>query len=134
MNKNTHTQVFTELAYGPAQRSFLSTHINTGKDAKMGDRLSQPDGSSYALVADHCVKGSEGAGFLPGLDKNADDHTVLVGTDVPAFSAFRDLQPAVRGVVMTNLNMHLRSNNITDVYVVGFGLEEMVICPSVVPT
>jgi nicotinamidase/pyrazinamidase len=118
----------TKASHAANHCSFLSSHIMAGEDKKLGDVCSLNNGAQYRLVPDHCVEGTEGAQMPTGLVTEASDYVVVTGTNpaVPGKSAFRDLQPEVEGEVMTGLSKHLRSVNVTDVYVVGLGLEEMV--------
>lgn len=120
--------VLTESSHAPTHCSFLSSHIMACEDKKLGDVCSLANGAEYKLVPDHCVKGTPGAQQPPGLVTEASDYIVVTGSNpaVPGKSAFRDLQPQVRGEMMTGLTKQLRAVNVTDVYIIGLGLEEMV--------
>jgi len=108
--------------------SFLSSAVNKNINVRMGDTATLKDGSTYKYIPDNCVGGTGGAALPAGFDTEVYDYIVATGTNpaVPSYSAFRDLQPKVRGEFMTGLSKELSKANVTDVYVMGLGFEEMV--------
>jgi nicotinamidase/pyrazinamidase len=122
--------VFTQLQHPADHVSFVSTQLARGLDAKLDDPATLANGCGYKLVVSHCVEGTDGANFTSeeNLTREVSDLVINVGTNagVPSFSAFRDLQPELSGLAMTTLAKDLKSANVTDVYVLGLGLEEMV--------
>ncbi len=79
----------------------------------------------HVLWPDHCVQNTPGVefppGFPPGFPPNELDHIVYKGTlpDREYYSAFQD----VWGCDKTDLDLVLKSNGITDVYVVGLAFD-----------
>lgn len=67
--------------------SFASRH-----DGRQPGEFIDLDGLEQILWPDHCVQGSAGAAFAPGLDTEAVDHVVQKGTDpsVDSYSGFFD--------------------------------------------
>lgn len=117
--------VRVEIAHPAKHVSFLATSLSTGADVKIGDFKALPDGSSYKLMPTYCVAGTEGARAPPSLVVSDSDTVISIGTNpsVPVMSAFRNLQPNVVGDNMTSLGKALKTGNVTNVYVVGMGLE-----------
>lgn len=78
-------------------------------------------GADQILWPVHCVQNSEGAEFIPTLNKDAIDHVVCKGThvEVDSYSGFYDNQKQHD----TGLADYLKTNNITDVYVVGLATD-----------
>ncbi|MCE0492586.1 bifunctional nicotinamidase/pyrazinamidase [Vibrio salinus] len=96
--------------------SFASQY--TGK--KPGDVVNL-SGTEQILWPMHCVQNSEGAKFIPTLNTASINHIVHKGThpDVDSYSGFYDNQKRH----MTGLAKYLKSNAITDVYVVGLAAD-----------
>jgi len=115
-------------SHAPNHSSFLSSAVNKGVDVRMGTSATFKDGSTYKYIPDNCVEGTEGAALPAGFDTDVYDYIVTTGANpaVPSYSAFRDLQPEVRGEFMTGLGKQLSKANVTDVYVMGLGFEETV--------
>lgn len=73
---------------------------------------------------DHCVQGSRGAEFHPGLHVSPSDVVVRKGTcpDVDSYSGFGDASDDKR-FEKTPLEAELRSRGVTDVYVCGLATD-----------
>lgn len=119
--------VRAEICHPPKHVSFLATSLKQGKDVRLGDASKLPDGNVFTLMPTYCVEGTEGAAPADGLNIGAQDHIISLGTTagVPAMSAFRNLQSFVVGDNMTSLGKVLKAGHVTDVYVVGLGMEEV---------
>ncbi len=78
-------------------------------------------GTDQILWPAHCVQNSKGAEFIPTLNKDVIDHVVHKGThvEVDSYSGFYDNQK----LHDTGLADYLKTNNITDVYVVGLATD-----------
>jgi nicotinamidase len=115
-------KIGTKDFHPPGHISFASTH--PGK--ALFDRITiyppgeGPEGGrglEQVLWPDHCVAGTPGADFVPGLDAGALDAVVHKGSHpaVECYSAFRDPW----GVAETELERLLAGRDVTDVFVVG---------------
>jgi nicotinamidase/pyrazinamidase len=69
----------------------------------------------------HCVQGTEGAGYAPGLDTEAVDVHVRKGQGVPAYSAFEGVTE--EGQTLLEV---LRREGVTDVDVCGIATDHCV--------
>jgi nicotinamidase/pyrazinamidase len=81
-----------------------------------------PGHSSFeSLWPPHCVQGTEGAEFAPGLDTSRVAHTFLKGTDpaVDSYSGFFDNEHKLS----TGLGDWLRAQGVTAVTVVGLATD-----------
>ncbi|MGC8917144.1 MAG: bifunctional nicotinamidase/pyrazinamidase [Thermoanaerobaculum sp.] len=96
--------------------SFASAH--PGKEVL---EVVEVEGGSQVLWPDHCVAGSWGADFHPGLDTRPFRMIVRKGTDphVDSYSAFRDN----RRDRVTGLSGFLRELGVTAVTVVGLATD-----------
>ncbi|KAH7887773.1 Isochorismatase-like protein [Phlebopus sp. FC_14] len=74
-------------------------------------------GLEQVLWPDHCVQGTSGAEFIPGLHADMLDETIYKGMDsgVECYSAFKEPW----SLRSTNLERLLRDNGVTDLYIVG---------------
>lgn len=120
--------VVTQVAHPADHVSFLATALKRGEDATKEQEYSISDGSTYKLQSAHVVDETDGYKIHESFQRKVTDYVQKVGTDQqrPCYSGFRDLQSEVKGTANTGLAAHLRSKNVTDVYVIGLGLEEMV--------
>lgn len=83
-----HRLVIATQDWHPADhRSFASQH-----PGRTPGELIDLDGLDQVLWPDHCVQGSTGATFAPGVDAERFDHVVVKGTDrdVDSYSGFFD--------------------------------------------
>ncbi len=96
--------------------SFASNH--PGK--KVYDVI-KLNGLQQILWPDHCVQGSNGADFVPGLNTNAVEAIFRKGTDpqIDSYSAFFDNGKKKS----TGLDAYLRGRKVDEVYVVGLAGE-----------
>ena len=83
--------------------------------------LIELNGLPQILWPTHCVQGSVGAEFVPGLNRKARDRVFVKGTDpnIDSYSGFFDnghRQP-------TGLGDYLRAKSVTEVYVVGLATD-----------
>lgn len=81
-----------------------------------------PEGHcSFQIWPEHCVQGTHGADFVPGLNTNKASVIIRKGVTlgVDSYSAFRDND----GVRDTGLEGYLNALDITDVDVVGVATE-----------
>ncbi|MFL6230507.1 MAG: bifunctional nicotinamidase/pyrazinamidase [Pyrinomonadaceae bacterium] len=81
-----------------------------------------PGHSSFvALWPPHCVQGTAGAEFAPGLDTTRVAHVFLKGTDraVDSYSGFFDNEHKLS----TGLGDYLRANGVTDVFICGLATD-----------
>lgn len=78
-------------------------------------------GIDQILWPAHCVQDSNGAQFIPTLNKDAIDYIVHKGThaEVDSYSGFYDNQKQYA----TGLADYLKAQSITDVYVVGLATD-----------
>lgn len=93
--------------------SFASAH--PGHAA--GEVVTLPDGTAQALWPDHCVQGTAGADFQPGLDVAGITHVVRKGLDplTDSYSAFFDNSRAHA----TGLDEWLRAHDVRELAVCG---------------
>ncbi|MDH3679673.1 MAG: bifunctional nicotinamidase/pyrazinamidase [Acidimicrobiia bacterium] len=83
-----HELVIATQDWHPADhRSFASQH-----EGREPGEVIDLDGLDQVLWPDHCVQGTDGAAFAPGLDVDRIDHVVRKGTDrdVDSYSGFFD--------------------------------------------
>jgi nicotinamidase/pyrazinamidase len=118
--------VRAEIAHPENHVSFLSTSLKQGEDVKRGDVRTLEE-NTYELMPSYCVSGTAGAATPEKFVTSDSDYVIQVGTDaaVPVCSAFRNLQATVVGDNMTALGKVLKGQNVTDVYIVGLGMEKM---------
>jgi nicotinamidase/pyrazinamidase len=107
--------ILTQDWHTPGHISFASTH--PGHAAFSTIRL--PYGAQI-LWPDHCVQGSEGAAFVPGLDVS---HAILVlrkgwHREVDSYSAFNEADGSPTG-----LAGYLRERGISRVYLAGLATD-----------
>jgi len=97
-------------------RSFASQH--PGRN--VGDVIDL-DGVQQVLWPDHCVQGSAGAKFAPGLNLDGIDHVIQKGTDVEidSYSGFFDNDHRKS----TGLEQLLRDQGVEEVHVVGLATD-----------
>jgi nicotinamidase/pyrazinamidase len=97
-------------------RSFASQHPGR----HVGDRI-ELDGLSQILWPDHCVQGTPGAEFAPGLNTAGIDRVFYKGTDpnIDSYSAFFD--NAHRRA--TGLELHLREHGVDELHVQGLATD-----------
>jgi nicotinamidase/pyrazinamidase len=96
--------------------SFASQHPGR----RVGDVI-QLDGLKQILWPDHCVQGTHGAEFAPGLHTAGIHHIVQKGTDgrIDSYSGFFD--NARRKA--TGLGQYLRSRGVDEVHIVGLATD-----------
>jgi nicotinamidase/pyrazinamidase len=96
--------------------SFVSQH--PGRRAGEVIRL---DGLDQILWPDHCVEGTRGAEFAPGLNTSGIHHVVQKGTDrnIDSYSGFFD--NARRKA--TGLEHYLRSRGVDEVHIIGLATD-----------
>jgi nicotinamidase/pyrazinamidase len=96
--------------------SFASQH--QGK--QIGD-LVQLEGRDQILWPDHCVQGTHGAEFAPGLDLSRVNHVVQKGTDprIDSYSGFFDNAR----LKATGLEVYLRGQGVDEVHLVGLATD-----------
>jgi len=96
--------------------SFASQHA--GKTP--GDVV-ELDGIAQVLWPDHCVQGSHGAEFHPGLNQSEIDNVVHKGTNpaVDSYSGFYDNQRRRA----TGLADYLHQRGVTEVYIMGLATD-----------
>lgn len=97
-------------------RSFASQHPGH----RVGDTIDW-DGMRQVLWPDHCVQGSQGAGFAPGLNVGAIDRVIRKGTDrnIDSYSGFFD--NARRR--STGLESGLREASVDEIHLVGLATD-----------
>jgi nicotinamidase/pyrazinamidase len=97
-------------------RSFASQHPGR----RVGDVVEHED-LAQILWPDHCVQGTHGAEFAPGLDTAGVHHVVQKGTDrnIDSYSGFFD--NARRKA--TGLEQYLRARNVDEVHIVGLATD-----------
>ena len=107
--------VATQDWHPPGHGSFASTH-----GAEVGSVIDL-DGLEQVLWPDHCVSGSAGALFGPGLETNGIDHVVRKGTDprVDSYSGFFDNGRRHD----TGLADYLRGTGVSEVLVAGLATD-----------
>jgi nicotinamidase/pyrazinamidase len=108
--------VATQDWHPPNHVSFASNHSG----AKPFDTIRGKEGEQI-LWPDHCVPGSPGAEFHPGLDTLPFDLIVRKGTDptLDSYSAFFENDHKTP----TGLHFYLEGLNVTTVYLTGLALD-----------
>jgi nicotinamidase/pyrazinamidase len=108
--------VATQDWHPPNHVSFASNHSG----AKPFDTIRGKEGEQI-LWPDHCVPGSPGAEFHPGLDTLPFDLIVRKGTDptLDSYSAFFENDHKTP----TGLHFYLEGLNVTTVYLAGLALD-----------
>lgn len=96
--------------------SFASQHTGR-KPGELGELAGLPQ----VLWPDHCVQGTPGAEFAPGLDRTRVARVFPKGTDpaIDSYSGFFDNGHRKT----TGLGDYLRSRGVTDVYLVGLATD-----------
>jgi nicotinamidase/pyrazinamidase len=97
-------------------RSFASQH----PDRAVGEVIDL-DGVEQILWPDHCVQGTHGADFAPGLNTSGIQHVVQKGTDrnIDSYSGFFD--NARRKA--TGLERYLRDQQVDEIDLVGLATD-----------
>ncbi|MCT8158816.1 bifunctional nicotinamidase/pyrazinamidase [Pseudoruegeria sp. SHC-113] len=110
------TKVFTQDWHPAGHSSFASSH--TGKAPF--EAIEMPYGPQV-LWPDHCVQGSPGAAFHPGLQTDPADLILRKGFRAPidSYSAFFENDRSTR----TGLEGYLRERGITSVTLVGLATD-----------
>jgi nicotinamidase/pyrazinamidase len=108
--------VATQDWHPPGHGSFASTRPGR----KPGD-LAELAGLPQVLWPDHCVQGTAGAAFAPGLAMNRVEAIVRKGTDptIDSYSGFFDNGQRKS----TGLGDYLRGRGATDLYVLGLATD-----------
>ena len=108
--------VATQVWHPPRHGSFASTR--PGRKPGEVDELA---GLSQVLWPDHCVQGSRGAEFAPGLEMNRVEAIFRKGTDpsIDSYSGFFDNGHRKS----TGLGDYLRGRAANDVYVLGLATD-----------
>ncbi|MFW5875926.1 MAG: bifunctional nicotinamidase/pyrazinamidase [Myxococcota bacterium] len=103
----------TQDWHPPDHVSFASNH--EGKQPH--DVIDAPRGLKQELWPDHCIRESEGAEFVEGLDIERIDRVFRKGTDpeIDSYSGFFDNGHEKK----TGLGDWLKEREVTDVYLVG---------------
>jgi nicotinamidase/pyrazinamidase len=115
--KKKHCPIIASLDWHPqGHKSFASSHPGCHPH----DTILIKDQEQH-LWPDHCVQGSQGANFLPGLKTDQIDFIVRKGMDlfVDSYSAFFDNH----GQNPTVLNEYLKSENVSTVVVTGIATD-----------
>jgi nicotinamidase/pyrazinamidase len=96
--------------------SFASQH-----PGRRAGEVMQLDGLDQILWPDHCVQGTHGAGFAPGLNTAGIHHIVQKGTDrsIDSYSGFFD--NARRKA--TGLEHYLLSQGVDEVHIMGLATD-----------
>ncbi|MFC1839131.1 bifunctional nicotinamidase/pyrazinamidase [Thermodesulfobacteriota bacterium] len=96
--------------------SFASQH-----EGKNPGELIELNGLPQVLWPDHCVAGSKGSEFAPGLDVSKITRIIKKGLDkeVDSYSTFFDNAQ----INDTGLNNYLRAVGITDLYITGLATD-----------
>lgn len=95
--------------------SFASNHsANIGEMIKL-------DGINQVLWPDHCVQGTKGAEFHPGLETSRIHKIIYKGTDknIDSYSAFFD-NAHLR---QTELQNYLHQENVNEIYMMGLATD-----------
>ncbi|MEW4564502.1 bifunctional nicotinamidase/pyrazinamidase [Bremerella sp. JC770] len=97
-------------------RSFASQH-----PGRSVGEVVDLDGLDQVLWPDHCVQGSEGAKFAPGLNLDGIDYVIQKGTDVhiDSYSGFFDNGHRKS----TGLEMLLQDQGVSEVQLVGLATD-----------
>lgn len=112
--------IFTQDWHPPGHVSFASSHPGE----RAFDRIPLPSGEQV-LWPDHCVEGTPGAAFHPGLDVPADATIVRKGVkrNIDSYSAFfeNDRQTPV------GLDALLRARGVRDIMLAGLATDYCVL-------
>ncbi len=112
--------IFTQDWHPPGHVSFASSHPGE----RVFDRIPLPSGEQV-LWPDHCVEGTQGAAFHPGLDVPADATIVRKGVkrNIDSYSAFfeNDRQTPV------GLDALLRARGVRDIMLTGLATDYCVL-------
>ena len=112
--------IFTQDWHPPGHVSFASSHPGE----RVFDRIPLPSGEQV-LWPDHCVEGTQGAAFHPGLDVPADATIVRKGVkrNIDSYSAFfeNDRQTPV------GLDALLRARGVRDIMLAGLATDYCVL-------
>ena len=111
--------VFLTQDWHPSDHmSFVTNNPGT----ELYDTILTADGSLQTMWPPHCVQGTPGAEFLPGLDREPSDIVIQKGTSplVDAYSGFGS-EDGLKSV--TTLMEHLCSKNITRLVIVGLAFD-----------
>jgi nicotinamidase/pyrazinamidase len=108
--------VATRDFHPPDHGSFASRHAGR----KVGEVI-ELNGLEQILWPDHCVQGTPGANFAPGLDAGRIDRVVPKGTDagIDSYSGFFD--NARRKA--TGLGEYLKEHGVDEVYLCGLATD-----------
>ncbi|MHA1975515.1 MAG: bifunctional nicotinamidase/pyrazinamidase [Candidatus Hodarchaeales archaeon] len=111
-----HQIVFTQDWHPLNHQSFASAHF--GK--KPFDTYSSP-GLGPVLWPDHCVQGSVGADFAPGINQNLAKMILRKGYHerIDSYSAFLENDKRTK----TGLKEYLKAFNVTRVFICGLALD-----------
>lgn len=111
------SRVIATKDWHPADHgSFASNH--PGRE--VGDFV-ELAGQRQILWPDHCVQGTRGAEFAPGLETSAIEKVFYKGTDsgVDSYSAFFDNAH----LVSTGLDDYLRETGVDEIYILGLATD-----------
>jgi len=114
---NEYPLVVATQDWHPADhRSFASQH----PDRAVGEVIDL-DGLDQILWPDHCIQGTHGADFAPGLNTSGIQHVVQKGTDrnIDSYSGFFD--NARRKA--TGLEQYLRDQQVDEIDLVGLATD-----------
>lgn len=108
--------VATQDWHPAAHRSFASQH-----PAKQVGDVIELKGLTQVLWPDHCIQGTDGAQFAPGLNQGGIDHVVRKGTDssIDSYSGFFDNARRKS----TGLQDYLRKEGVKEVHIVGLATD-----------
>jgi len=108
--------ILTQDWHPPGHRSFASSHAGKAPF----DTATLPYGEQV-LWPDHCVQGTSGAGFHPGLQTDCADLVLRKGfrRDVDSYSAFYENDQSTP----TGLSGYLRTRAISHLYLVGLATD-----------
>ncbi len=108
--------VATQDWHPPGHGSFAST-----RPGRKPGELAELGGLPQVLWPDHCVQGTTGAAFAPGLETNQVEAIIRKGTDpgIDSYSGFFDNGHRKS----TGLGDYLRGRGATDLYVLGLATD-----------
>jgi nicotinamidase/pyrazinamidase len=111
--------VATQDWHPPRHRSFAATHAG-GQPGQVINYKKQ----TQFLWPTHCIQNSRGAELSPALMMNRVNKVFRKGTDaeVETYSSFFDQDHALA----TGLHEYLQAKKVTDVYILGLGIEYVV--------
>jgi len=114
---NHFDHVIATQDWHPADHGSFASQYN----GKSPGEVIELNGITQVLWPDHCVEGSKGAEFAPGLDVSKITKIIHKGLDreVDSYSTFFD--NAHRND--TGLNDYLRSADISDLYIMGLATD-----------